>query len=338
MKDEQKLYTDSEMAEQYEKGRGYGKKEILEQQLESYFGIAQEEANKRSNHFMALLNRDTSKSSNDFPLLNLLTKLIKAPGRHLYELYVYNRANECVSLGFYANKTPPLSWDIYNNIRYICLDQLQQQMRTLPFSLQDYPSTFGILRVSYVGFFFTNEIVNIVSKFYKNNDYQSPTPFSLYQAQHIYHCQPEDILPYYKEQGIIYGIYCQDKLIYIGQTKDFPQRKKQHLQGLASGINKPYTFMRADGITTEALSMEILSIVPLEKLNEEETFFINTFKPKYNTAKNPEPPKELSPNLHLSTQDYQKLAQAATAQNLTTEQLTQQLITKTVQDLEIEKK
>lgn len=330
MKNEQKLYTDSEMTEQYEKGRRYGKKEILEQQLESYFGITKEEASKRSNYFMSLLGR-SGKSPNNFPLLNLLAKFINIPGCHLYELYISGKRDG--SLGFYATDTLP-RLDNHYFIKDSCLEQFRVQTKTFPFCL---PISRPI-EIIYRGFFFRNEIGPIILYFYKNNECQSATPFSLYQAQHIYHCQPEDLLPYHKGEGIIYGIYYQDKLVYIGQTKDFNQRKKQHLQGLTSGTTKPYTFMRADGITAEALSMEILSIVSLEKLNEEETFFINAFKPKYNTAKNPEPPQELSPNLHLSSQDYQKLVKAATAQNLTTEQLTQQLITKTVQDLEIEKK
>ena len=337
MENEQKLYTDSEMTEQYEKGRRYGKKEILEQQLESYFGITKEEASKRGNYFMSLLGRNMSKSPNDFPLLNLLAKFIRVPGYHLYELYVFEEGTRR-SLGFYINDIPPLEWTNYFLTCDVCLSKLKQQMKNFSLLPHDYSSTSGMRYVAYHGFFFENEIEHVILKHYQNNHCCFATPFSLYQAQHIYHCQPEDLLPYHKGEGIIYGIYYQDKLVYIGQTKDFNQRKKQHLQGLTSGTTKPYTFMRADGITAEALSMEILSIVPLEKLNEEETFFINAFKPKYNTAKNPEPPQELSPNLHLSTQDYQKLTKAATAQNLTTEQLTQQLITKTVQDLEIEKK
>ena len=101
------------------------------------------------------------------------------------------------------------------------------------------------------------------------------------------------ILKDYNVMGI-YGIYLDDTLVYIGQSKNIKNRWIQHKQQIEaplisfeykeSGIDALYNTLRQyyrEGI--ESIYFCILEIVKDEsKLKKLETEYINFFKPKYN--------------------------------------------------------
>ena len=91
-----------------------------------------------------------------------------------------------------------------------------------------------------------------------------------------------------KKTGSVYAIKDKEtqEIIYIGQTKDFAQRKQQHLNMIDHGTALWYPQAREDGYSSNKVEITILQdFMPdnIEERSKKEKELILKYKPKYNT-------------------------------------------------------
>lgn len=91
-----------------------------------------------------------------------------------------------------------------------------------------------------------------------------------------------------KKTGSVYAIKDKEtqEIIYIGQTKDFAQRKQQHLNMIDHGTALWYPQAREDGYLSNKVEITILQdFTPdnIEERSKKEKELILKYKPKYNT-------------------------------------------------------
>ena len=91
-----------------------------------------------------------------------------------------------------------------------------------------------------------------------------------------------------KKTGSVYAIKNKEtqEIIYIGQTKDFTQRKQQHLNMIDHGTTLWYPQAREDGYLSNKVEIVILQdFTPdnIEERSKVEKELILKYKPRYNT-------------------------------------------------------
>lgn len=91
-----------------------------------------------------------------------------------------------------------------------------------------------------------------------------------------------------KKTGSVYAIKDKEsqEIIYIGQTKDFTQRKQQHLNMIDHGTALWYPQAREDGYSSNKVEITILQDFTPDNIEERakiEKELILKYKPKYNT-------------------------------------------------------
>ena len=94
--------------------------------------------------------------------------------------------------------------------------------------------------------------------------------------------EDDDIRNKYNMPGV-YGIYCDDELLYIGKSKNMLMRLAQHIKNINRGKEKKYVYLRELKKQKKKIRFDVLYAG--EDFTRVEAELIEKYNPPLNTVK-----------------------------------------------------